>query len=945
MPKLGVMPEEERLVDLAALEEGQTPLDDEALVQSSQRMRAAQRGEDPHALPDPYAEAEGAGPVEPRFPDRGNGDGSIATISGTSGDGATPALDESLASAAVSEPQAASAAAGQAQLDLPVAAPARPAEPRPPSEPPDLNGLSETAVRERADQGLLNVDTSRKRRDRDVIRENVATFFNMVLFSLIGILVGLGVVDSEGDHFQDAFFVGIIVAANVVVGTFQELRATHKLQQLVAIAAPRATVVRAGEEQSVLASEVVKDDLLRLRAGDQVVADGPIVWDAAEIDESLLTGESASVRRGQGEELRSGSFCTAGSCYYRAEKVGLEAYAIQLSAEARELVRRETPLQLRFRRILRWLLVATAFLGALLLISASVDNRDLAEAIKNTTATISSVVPEGLLLGFTVAFAAGAVRVSRVGAIVQDITAVEALNYLDIICLDKTGTITANRLKLEKVQWAEGAEPLRPWLGAFAAATAEESRTAAAIADGLASTSNGATPLETVPFNSERRWSAARLELGAESRNFVLGAPETLLMHCDNAGPFQEAYQQAASKGLRGVILAEATALPDIESALPPLQARALLTVADELRPQVARAFETMERIEIEPKIISGDNPGTVAALIRQLGIDLKGGLISGDELASLDEDEFSQAVEEHSVFGRIDPQQKSRIIGALKANGHFVAMVGDGANDVRALREADVGVAMESGTATARGVAGIILRNDSFEALVEGSRIAQSVLGNAGQLSKLFITKSFYAFLIIIASEMMDLGFPFLPRHGSLTALFTLGIPAAFITLTTPPPEAGKDFVNNTLRFALPASLALAVAAVFVHLLTDEILGRSIEDSRTLVSTTIGIVGLAYMVEVIGFSGDARQNPMRAALVSFFGLSLLGLFILVLYTPAFRTFFDFRAIDADEWAIIIVAVMAALGGQYVISKYWREIFSWVSGRQDELSATRGRAA
>ena len=821
-------------------------------------------------------------------------------------------------------------------------------------------GLSAAEVADRVERGLVNRDDSKQRRDRDVVRENALTYFNLVLFSLILILFILAIVDRDTSHAQDAFFVGIVVAANITIGTWQEIRATRTLRALQALAAPRATVVRDGAESQILATDVVQGDLVLIGPGDQVVADGRVVVDAAEIDESLLTGESASVRRAPGETVLSGSFCTAGRLGYVAERVGAESYALQLTADARQLVRRATPLQIRFRRIVRILLIATAALGALLLVSAAVAHDDLADAIKNTTATISSVVPEGLLLGMTVAFAVGAVRLSRRGAIVQDINAVEAMNYLDVVCLDKTGTITANELSLQETLWLGGDDEPdagtraaqvasdRGWLGAFAAAGANESGTGAALATGLGAESNGARPVARVPFNSERRWSALTLERRGVRRHFVLGAPETVLPYADDDGRLGDRYAEAARIGLRGLIFAEAAALPDPEAGLRDVRALALVTVADVLRDEVADAFQLMDEIGIEPKIISGDNPATVDALVRQLGIELPGGHISGAELAALDEAAFHDAVERHSVFGRIAPEQKARIVTALRDNKHFVAMVGDGANDVRALRAADVAVAMESGTQTARAVAGIVLLNDSFAAFVSGTAEAQSVLGNSAQLSKLFITKSFYAFLIIIASDMLQLDFPFLPRHGSLTSLFTLGLPTLFIALTKPPPRAGADWTNTVLRFALPAAFALAAASVAVHLLTEGFLNRPIEDSRTLVSLTIAIVGIYFMVLVIGFDGITRdmrgRDLVRPVMTSFFGVALVGLFVLTIYTAPIREFFDFVAVGATEWGIVIPAVIMGIIGQYVLSRNWRQILAWIIKQPEAEELERGRA-
>ncbi len=786
-------------------------------------------------------------------------------------------------------------------------------------------------------RGLANVDSSHQRTDGDIVRANALTFFNVVLACLILALFAVG-------EFRDGLFVGLVVAANVVVGTFQEVRAIRTLREMVALTAPRAVVVRDGSEIDVLASEVVQGDLVKLKVGDQVVADGHVVADSAEVDESLLTGESDSIQKRPGDELLSGSFCTAGSCYYTAEKVGLDAYALKLAADARTLVRRATPLQLRFRRILKVLLIATGVLAALLMISYNVEDRGFANSIRATTATVTTVVPEGLLLGMTVAFAVGAVRVSRAGGLVQDIQAVEAMNYIDIVCLDKTGTITANKLSVEETFFVEGAEGARPWVAAFANAVRGESKTATAIADALAGASNGATTDGGVPFNSERRWSAQRLKgPDGTTRVILMGAPETLLPYALAGTEIQHRYREATARGLRGVLFAEADRLPEPGVALGNLRPLALITLGDELRPEVAKAFSTMASLGVEPKLISGDNPETVASLLKQLGIEIKGGIVSGSEIEHLEEPAFGDAAEANSVFGRVAPALKARIVESLTKRGHFVAMVGDGANDVQALRKADVAVAMESGTSTSRAVAGIILMNDSFEAFVRGTREAQSVLGNSARLAKLFIAKSFYAYLLIIATSMLGLDFPFLPRHGSLTALFTLGIPAIFISISVPPPGSGKDFTRSVLAFAIPASLSLASAAIIVHLLTEGLLQRDIAEARTLVSVTIAITAAVFMVEVLGFEGASFRSLTRPVLTSVLGILLVAGFLATLYTDWLRDFFEFTPMTVGGWAIVIPAVLGALAGQFLITRYWPQILDFLSAKpRNEIA--RGRA-
>src|SRR5688572_13186938 len=805
-------------------------------------------------------------------------------------------------------------------------------------ERPPAGGLSTSDAMARAASGLSNRDESAIRTDADVIRGNVLTFFNVVLAALIIALLAVG-------EFKDGIFVGIVVVANVAVSTLQELRATRTLRELRALTAPRATVVRDGQESAILAEDVVQGDLLHLRKGDQVIADGRISERSAEIDESLLTGESDSVSRRPGDLLRSGSFCTAGDCFYVAEHVGANAYAMKLTADARQRVRRETPLQLRFNRILRVLLAATGILAVCLMISYSMEDRDVAETIKATTATVTTVVPTGLLLGMTVAFAVGAVRVSRSGAIVQDINAVEALNYVDIICLDKTGTITANEMTLDAVHWLPGAENDAGWLGAFAQATANESKTASAMAEALAARSNGAGASGSVPFNSERRWSAMQLVLAGQRRTFVLGAPETVLPLCEGGEELKDIYREASEGGLRGVVFAESPrGLPSPEARPSGLKPLALITLGDKLRGEVRGAFETMDRLGIEPKIISGDNPGTVNALLAQLGIILDGGVVAGTDIEHLDGDAFRAACEQNGVFGRITPALKARIVTALRENGHFTAMVGDGANDVQALRAADVAVSMASGTATTRAVAGIVLLNDSFEALIRGTKEATAVLGNAARLSKLFLAKSMYAYLIIVATNMLGLDFPFLPRHGSLTALLTLGIPAIFISISVPPLDAGRDFTRNVLRWALPASLALAAAAIAVHLFSEGLLNHSIEEARTLVSLTMGITGLFFMVEVLGFEGASFRSLTRPVLTTLLGALLVAGLLLTVYTESLREFFDFTSVETTDWIIVLTAVGAALAGQWALSRYWQQFLDILTAAPRKNERLRGRA-
>lgn len=796
-------------------------------------------------------------------------------------------------------------------------------------------GLSEAEAARRAAAGLANTDPSRQVRDRDVVRRNALTFFNVTLFTLIGALLVVGEV-------RDGLFVGVVVAANVVVATVEEVVATRRLRALQALTAPGATVVREGTLREVAAEAVVRGDVLVLAPGRQVVADGRLLGGACELDEALLTGESSTVRRVAGEAVRSGSYCVAGSAVYAAEAVGASAYAHQLTAQARERVRRETPLMLQFRRLLRVLLTATAVLAALLFIQFNIDDRGLAESLKATTATVTTVVPVGMLLGITVVTAVGALRVSRSGAIVQDMHAVEALNYVDVIAFDKTGTITSNRLAVRETVWAEGAGA-EGWLGAFAAAAREESRTVGAIASAVADPGD-ATVLARVPFSSARRWSALELARDGTRRAFVLGAPEAVLSGRPADDRLVRAYAQAAAGGLRGVAFAEVDALPGEDEAPSRLRALGLVVLADELRAEVGEAFALMATLGIEPKVISGDHPETVGALLRQVGVTPSGRVRSGIELEPLGDAELASAVEATTVFGRVTPELKARIVEALIARDHFVAMVGDGVNDVHALRAADVGVAMASGAPITRGVAGIVLLEDSFAALIRGTREATFVLGNAGRLSKLFLAKSVYAFLLILATNLLGLEFPFLPRQGGVMSALTLGIPAVFVAIGTPPTAPARGFARDVLRFALPAGVALAVSAILLQFMTEGLLGRSVEEARTLVSITIVVVGLVFVVEVLGLEGVNRRRPWRAILTGGLALVLLAMLVAIVWQPDLREFFAFTPVSRVGWAGVLVASAAALGAQYLLSRHWQRALDILSAKPGVRERSRGKA-
>ena len=566
--------------DLAALEEGQPPLPPTPApaAPGASPPPPNQESPPPYAQPTPPPEA----PVDPP-PTVSRPAAPVPPVSPPPPAPAPP----------VSPPPPASAP--------PVSPP--PPAPAPDAPPPDLSGLTAAESAQRTLKGQTNADTSHQRTNGEVVRENTLTFFNGVLVALIVALFVLAGIEQDIGKLQDGVFVGIVVFANVTIGTVQELRATRKLRELVALTARTAVVVRDAKEQELPAEAVVQGDLVRAERGDQIVADGPIVEGDLEVDEALLTGESDAVRRVAGQELLSGSFCVSGSGHYRADKVGMDAYATRLTADARQLVRRATPLQLRFRSILRVLLIATAVLAALLLIRAYVADEDFGDAITATAATVTSVVPEGLLLSMTVAFAAGAVRISRAG---RDRP---GHRHGGGPQLRRRGLPRQNRHHHRQLPRPQrrplGPPALRPTAPGSAPSPPPRARRAPPLKRSQRASPPPPTPPSSwagSPSTPSARWSAAQLQASGPPRSFLLGAPDSLLPHCDNADDFRSAQDEAVAGGYRAVVFVEAPDLPEPDAPLPALRAVALITIADVLRTDTAEAFQTMDELGIEPR-------------------------------------------------------------------------------------------------------------------------------------------------------------------------------------------------------------------------------------------------------------------------------------------------------------------------------------------------------
>jgi cation-transporting ATPase E len=752
------------------------------------------------------------------------------------------------------------------------------------TETATLRGLTAAEVAERVAGGQVNdVPAAPTRTVAQIVRANLFTRFNALLGGMLAIILVVG-------PLQDALF-GFVLVANALIGIVQELRAKRTLDRLTVLTAPKARVLRDGQEHEVAIGEVVLDDVLTLRAGDQIVVDGEVLQAASlEVDESLLTGESDPVVKDEGEEIRSGSFVAAGSGAYRAGKVGREAYAVRLAEEARRFTLTHSELRSAIDTILTVVTFAILPTAALLFFSQLSNHDNLRDALAASVAGTVAMVPEGLVLLTSLAFAVGVMRLARHRVLVQELPAVEGLARVDVLCIDKTGTLTEGRLVVANVEVLDRAMPHEAALAALAAAEPHPNATLAAIAEGFAQPPEDWAPGETVPFSSARKWSGA--SFGPDG-TWVLGAPEVVLPAAGDDAEVRGRAEAAAAEGSRVVLLAR-TDEPLRNEELPGgLRPAALVILGDRPRPDAADTLTYFAEQDVTVKVISGDHPRTVAAIAGRLGLPETADPIDARTLPE-DQAALADLLDAHAIFGRVTPRQKRDMVHALQSRGHVVAMTGDGVNDVLALKDADIGVAMGSGSAATRSVAQLVLLDSNFDALPPVVAEGRRVLGNIERTSGLYLTKTVYAMLISLAVGVGGLVFPFLPRHLTLVGAITIGIPSFFLALAPNAERARPGLLRRVARFSIPAGALAAIATFLAYRLVDEQPGGSLGEARTVAVMVLTWIGLLVLTIVA-----SPLTLRRLALV----WSMAALFLLVMLVPAAREFFALETPPLLDWA------------------------------------------
>ena len=772
-------------------------------------------------------------------------------------------------------------------------------------------GLTSAEVAARTLEGSVGRTRSSARADYVAIASrHLFTLFNFVV-------VPAAVALFYHNEWQAGISVTGTALVNTLIGLLQEWRAKRQLDRLAILNANTVRVIRDGEAREISAGDVVVRDCILLRAGDTVVADG-VVTEAhyLELDEALLTGESDPVRRQAGDRILSGSVCVAGEGCYRAEKVGDQAFAQTVASDARRYSYTASPMTHALNAVITVLSATALGLCGVYFALYYLDLVGTDRLVLMVAATITSMIPQGLVLTATVSFTVGAVVIGRRGALVQRLNAVEAMAAVDVICTDKTGTLTTNRLRLGHLHVLVDDVPegeARRRLALFVTASVDSrNKTIRAVRTAL----GGAVSevLDQIPFKARNRFSAVRLRDGGVERVLVLGAPEAVTA---GVGAWDDELRRLRGSGLRVLAFAETppgqvsqgTFRPD---TLPtPLRWVALVGLGDELRPEAAAVLRALSAQGIAFKVLSGDNPETVRGTVAHLDLPMSHEpVVTGDDFAgAADRAAF---VEAHGVFGRVDPRQKVEIVEVLQKGGHRVAMIGDGVNDVLPIKRADLGVAMGEGSQAAKAVSGVVLQNNDFALLPETIEEGRTIVRNLRRAAKLFLVKNVYSLLLVLfyVAGVFDVPFPYLPQQVSLLNWMVIGIPALLIALTRERSRVvdRTPFLRDVGWFAVRTGVVFAAAGVVLLAASKHLWRHDEATQRTMLLTMLVLLGITVLRRVLA---EGTPQPLAAdRRLSWLSLAVIPAYLIAMYWPFSARFFQLTMFTPVQWLEVLAVVL-----------------------------------
>ena len=738
-----------------------------------------------------------------------------------------------------------------------------------------MEGLTSAEVEQRKAEGLVNDSEVRTGRTyTDIFVKNALTPFNVVLF-ILGILL---LVCEEPISAVSA--TGIIIA-NILISTIQEMRAKRRLDRISLLTRPKVTVMRDGAEVVVDQSEVVKDDIVILRAGDQAVVDGTIVsCRSLEMDESLLTGESSTVRKNAGDTVYSGSNCVIGEAHYTVTGFGADSYASKMLSSAKKYTVKRTPLQMETGTVTKVLMAIAAVLFVITIIkSIFVTHESFGEMLEVFVLCLD-VVPIALFLLITLTYMIAAMRMADSGVLLQQSNSVESISHVDTVCMDKTGTITTNKLRYEDSLDFVPSEEASRLISAFASTTGSRNRTIDALLEHYGR--SDAELVDEIQFSSQRKYSAVRIRIDGEELTLYMGAWTSLCDYVESDRDVPSIIDAEARKGLRTVLICRSGDHPLFDASgepvLAPMTPISVVSIRDEVRPDCRETIQVFLDNGMDLKVISGDDPVTVDSLFTIAGIPGERRIVSGPELEAMSKEEFERAALECNIFGRMKPENKERVIEALRDNGRYVAMIGDGVNDVKSLKTAHVGVSLESGSGAARGVADMILVKDNFAALPKALVEGRKTVSGMRDILKLYLTRNFTLAVLFVFIYVLFGNIPMIPIQNTFYAFISVSIMAFFMTIFAKPDENKELILPDVLRYCIPSSIMMAVMALVLYGITWWAFG----------SGTLTLDGSDIMADHLSWNGSGvPEVAARTAMVLF--LSIGGLFQIFLICPRWR--------------------------------------------------------
>jgi cation-transporting ATPase E len=769
------------------------------------------------------------------------------------------------------------------------------------SPTPLETGLTAAQVKEHVREGLGNHESARVGKTTGrILRENLLTLFNVLNLALAVAVLAVG-------SLRNALFMGVVFS-NAIIGTFQEIRARRTVEKLKLVVAPEARVLREGRWANIPLSEIVLDDLILFETGNQVPVDASVRDGFVEMDESLLTGESLPVKKNKEELLLSGSFVVSGRCVAQVTRVGDSTYAATLAREAKKIAPPRSELMRALNALIRGLSIVIVPLGLILFIQQYYLHGDpVQDSVVSTVAAMIGMIPEGLVLLTSVALAVGVVRLARRKTLVQSLYSMEDLARVDILCLDKTGTITSGNLSFERIELLSGDETgCARLLGAMLGAVNGSDATARALMPRFPADPNVKTG-RVVPFSSARKWSGAEIDGCA----VVLGAPQFVLPGADDA--FGRKVAECASGALRVLVVAKSpNHLPEdrLPEGLTPL---ALVLLTDEIRPEAPDTLKFFEREGVTIKVISGDDAVTVSAIAMRAGVKNAEHFVDATTLR--DEAAVRDAATRITVFGRVTPAQKKMLVRALKDAGHTVAMTGDGVNDIPALKEADCSVAMASGSDAARQVASLVLLDCNFASMPEVVMEGRRVINNIRRSASLFLTKTVFSFLLSVLSLITGAGYPFVPIQLTLFSTVAVGMPSFLLALEPNRARVQGRFMPYVLSKALPGGLTIALGAWALNVLGA---ARGFSGAETGTMATFFMVCVGLMVLLAA----CWPLNLRRAAVFLFASAVLAVAIL-----GFPWFFELTALSPAAVRLAALASCAALPVFFGLNALFSRIF------------------